>query len=34
MIPQFDLRSPEFRRNPYPYYDMLRSAAPVFHWET
>ncbi len=34
MIPQFDPRSPEFRRNPYPYYDMLRSAVPVFHWET
>ena len=31
---QFDPRSPAFRRDPYPYYDLLRDAAPVFFWET
>lgn len=31
---QFDPRSPEFRADPYPFYDMLRSYAPVFYWET
>lgn len=30
----FDPRMPEFRANPYPFYDMLRSAAPIFYWET
>jgi cytochrome P450 len=30
----FDPRSPEFRRNPYPTYDLLRSHAPIFYWET
>ncbi|MEM7033395.1 MAG: cytochrome P450 [Chloroflexota bacterium] len=30
---EFDPRSPEFRRNPYPYYHMLRQAAPIFFWE-
>jgi cytochrome P450 len=30
----FDPRMPEFRANPYPLYDMLRSAAPIFFWET
>ena len=30
---QFDPRSPEFRANPYPYYDLLRQYAPVFLWE-
>lgn len=30
---QFDPRSPDFRRNPYPYYDMLRTHAPVFFWD-
>ena len=29
----FDPRSPVFRRTPYPYYDMLRSHAPIFFWE-
>lgn len=33
MLPQFDPRSPEFRRDPYPYYDLLRTHAPVFHWD-
>ena len=28
----FDPRSPDFRANPYPYYDLLRQAAPVFFW--
>lgn len=28
----FDPRSPEFRTNPYPYYDMLRATGPVFYW--
>ncbi|HEX6386806.1 MAG TPA: cytochrome P450 [Anaerolineae bacterium] len=31
---QFDPRMPEFRANPYPFYDMLRTYAPVFYWET
>ena len=31
---QFDPRAPEFRADPYPFYDMLRSYAPVFFWET
>lgn len=29
----FDPRSPAFRRDPYPYYDLLRSHAPIFYWE-
>ena len=29
----FDPRSPVFRSNPYPFYDMLRSFAPMFYWE-
>jgi pimeloyl-[acyl-carrier protein] synthase len=29
----FDPRSPAFRADPYPYYDMLRAYAPIFHWE-
>jgi pimeloyl-[acyl-carrier protein] synthase len=29
----FDPRSPEFRADPYPYYELLRAAAPVFFWE-
>lgn len=29
----FDPLLPEFRANPYPFYDMLRSAAPIFFWE-
>ena len=31
---QFDPRAPEFRADPYPFYEMLRSYAPVFYWET
>ncbi|MEZ4519705.1 MAG: hypothetical protein R3C44_23725 [Chloroflexota bacterium] len=30
---EFDPRAPEFRADPYPFYDMLRSYAPVFFWE-
>lgn len=29
----FNPLSPEFKANPYPFYDMLRAAAPLFHWE-
>ncbi|MFW5748820.1 MAG: cytochrome P450, partial [Chloroflexota bacterium] len=29
----FDPLSPEFRANPYPYYDMMRMAAPIFYLE-
>lgn len=29
----FSPLAPEFRLNPYPYYDMLREAAPVFFFE-
>ena len=29
----FDPRSPEFRANPYPVYEMLRTTAPIFYWE-
>ena len=28
----FDPRSPAFRRNPYPIYDQLRAAAPIYYW--
>ena len=31
---QFDPRAPEFRRNPYPFYDTLRAHAPVLFWDT
>ncbi|RMG76958.1 MAG: cytochrome P450 [Chloroflexi bacterium] len=27
----FDPLSPEFRANPYPYYDMMRQSAPIFY---
>lgn len=30
---EFDPRAPEFRADPYPFYDMLRSLAPIFYWE-
>lgn len=30
----FDPRMPEFRANPYPFYDMLRENAPLFYWPT
>ncbi len=33
MTIQFDPLSPEFRRNPYPYYDMLRANSPIYFWE-
>jgi cytochrome P450 len=29
----FDPRAPEFRADPYPIYDFLRSFAPIFYWE-
>lgn len=29
----FDPRAPEFRADPYPFYDFLRSFAPIFYWE-
>jgi cytochrome P450 len=28
----FDPRSPDFRANPYSYYDSLRATAPVLYW--
>lgn len=31
-IIQFSLTSPEFLKNPYPFYDKLRSVNPI-HWE-
>lgn len=34
MTLHFDPCSPDFRRDPYPFYDLLRSYAPIFHWET
>ena len=30
---EFDPRSPAFRANPYPFYDMLRAFAPIFYWQ-
>jgi cytochrome P450 len=30
---QFDPLSPEFTRNPYPIYDILRSTSPIFYAE-
>ncbi len=29
----FNPLSPEFQANPYPYYEMLRTNAPVLYWE-
>lgn len=29
----FNPMSPEFKADPYPFYDMLRANAPLFHWE-
>jgi cytochrome P450 len=29
----FDPRSPEFRANPYPTYDLLRVTAPALYWD-
>lgn len=33
MSMQFDPMSPEFRAHPYPFYDQLRSFAPMVYWE-
>jgi cytochrome P450 len=30
---QFDPRAPEFRANPYPYYELLQAHAPIFYWD-
>lgn len=30
---EFNPFSPEFKANPYPFYDMLRASAPLFYWE-
>src|SRR4051812_1753292 len=30
---EFNPLSPEFQANPYPYYEMLRSAAPIYFWQ-
>jgi cytochrome P450 len=30
---QFNILQPEFRANPYPFFDVLRATAPVFVWE-
>ncbi len=30
---EFNPLSPEFRLNPYPFYDLLRTHAPIFFWE-
>ncbi len=30
---EFDPRAPEFRADPYPFYDLLRTHAPIFYWE-
>ncbi len=30
---QFDPLAPEFRRNPYPTYNLLRQHAPIFFWD-
>ena len=32
--PEFDLFSPDFHANPYPYYAMLQEKAPIFFHET
>jgi cytochrome P450 len=29
----FDPLSPEFQRNPYPFYDELRASTPLLYWE-
>ncbi|MCC6896266.1 MAG: cytochrome P450 [Anaerolineae bacterium] len=29
----FNPFAPEFKANPYPFYDMLRANAPLFHWQ-
>jgi cytochrome P450 len=30
---RFDPLSSEFQRNPYPFYDDLRTEAPIFYWD-
>jgi len=30
---QFNPLSPEFQRNPYPFYDAMRAEAPIWYWE-
>ncbi len=30
---QFNPLSPEFRQNPYPFYDILRQHAPIYYWD-
>ncbi len=30
---EFNPLSPEFKADPYPFYDALRAATPLFHWE-
>jgi len=30
---EFNPFAPEFKANPYPFYDMLRANAPLFHWQ-
>lgn len=32
MTMNFDPRAPEFRANPYPYYEMLQTHAPRYFW--
>lgn len=29
----FNPLTPEFRQNPYPFYDLLRQHAPIFYWD-
>ncbi|MCA0454689.1 MAG: cytochrome P450 [Chloroflexi bacterium] len=33
MMFEFNPFAPEFKANPYPFYDMLRANAPLFHWQ-
>jgi cytochrome P450 len=33
-VMMFDPLSPEFRENPYPYYQMLRTGAPIFYLDS
>ncbi|MFZ0547970.1 MAG: cytochrome P450 [Candidatus Promineifilaceae bacterium] len=30
---QFDVRDPQFRADPYPFYELLQANVPVFYWE-
>lgn len=30
---KLNVREPEFYNNPYPYYEALRAATPIFYWE-